>query len=84
MFEKMLSESGSELNVVVGPMNPVISDFIQRNMRPNEIIQKFAAYFEQQKNLVDLIVVIIPDFPPGVYGKLLKIYLVFFLDISQP
>lgn len=66
----MLIDSGRELNVAVGPMNPVFNNFIQRNMRPNEITQIVAAYFEQQKTLVDLIVVIIPDFPPGIYGKL--------------
>lgn len=74
----MLVDSGRELNVAVGPMNPVISDFIQRNMRPNEITQRVATYFDQQKALVDLIVVIIPDFPPGIYGKLLKIEYVLF------
>lgn len=69
MFEKCLIESGRELNVQVNPMNPVISDFINRNVRPNEISQKVANYFEKLKNNVDLIVVIIPDFPSGVYGK---------------
>lgn len=69
----MLADSGRELNVAVGPMNPVITDFINKNMSQNKITQKVAAYFEQYKTLVDLFVVVIPQFSSGVYGKLLTI-----------
>jgi len=62
--------SGKELNVVVNPMDPPIICLLQRNMRVGEIKTLVGNNFRKLKQVnTELIVVIIPDSPAGVYGK---------------
>lgn len=62
--------SGKDLNVVVNPMDPPINCLLQRNMRVGEIKTLVGNNFRKLKQVnTDLIVVIIPDSPAGVYGK---------------
>lgn len=61
---------GRDLNVIISPMNPAHNISIQRNWRINDIQNEVVSFFNKQKNNVELIVVIIPDSPPGVYGIL--------------
>lgn len=68
-FEKCLMMSGRGLNVNVSPMDPVHNCPIQRHWRLPDIQREVTNFFKVKSNDVQLIVVIIPDFPPGVYGK---------------
>lgn len=62
--------SGKDLNVVVSPMDPPINCLLQRNMRVGEIKTLVGNNFRKLKQVnTELIVVIIPDSPAGVYGK---------------
>jgi len=62
--------SGKDLNVVVNPMDPPINCLLQRNMRVAEIKTLVGNNFRKLKQVnTELIVVIIPDAPAGVYGK---------------
>lgn len=62
--------SGRDLNVNVSPMDPVINCFLQRNCRMDEVKASVGSVFTKQKACnTDLIVVVIPDNPSGVYGK---------------
>jgi len=62
--------SGRELNVAINPMDPVINCFLPRNFHLEELKTSVGKIFTQQKACnTELIVVVIPDFPSGVYGK---------------
>ncbi|XP_050439319.1 protein argonaute-2-like [Adelges cooleyi] len=67
-FERCLMQSGRELNVNINRMAPVFNVTIQRHWRVNDIEREVTFFFNKQKHNMDLIVVIIPDFPPGVYA----------------
>ncbi|CAH1737621.1 unnamed protein product [Aphis gossypii] len=68
-LERNLIMSGKELNVVVNPMDPPINCLLQRNMRVAEIKTLVGNNFRKLKQVnTELIVVIIPDAPAGVYG----------------
>ncbi|XP_050530868.1 protein argonaute-2-like isoform X2 [Daktulosphaira vitifoliae] len=67
-FEKDLIKEGRDLNVIISPMNPVQNSPIQRNWRMSDIQNEVLNFFNKQKNNIELIVVIIPDSPPGVYA----------------
>lgn len=60
--------SGRNLNVIVSPMDPAHNCPIQRHWRLQDIQREVTNFFTAKSN-VELIVVIIPDYPPGVYGK---------------
>lgn len=52
-------------------MDPIITITLDRFCRLPEIESKVSEVLKSTKqNNVDLVVVIIPDFPPGVYGIL--------------
>lgn len=68
-FEKYLVNSGKELNVIVNPMNPVINCFINRHWRLNDIQREITHILNKANGVVELVVVIIPDYPTNVYGK---------------
>lgn len=65
----MLSDCGKNLNVTVSKMKPILNYIIPRGCRFPDIGKQVTNLFNSQKNLVDLIVVVIPDFPSGLYGK---------------
>ncbi|XP_026820735.1 protein argonaute-2-like [Rhopalosiphum maidis] len=68
-FERTLIASGNSLNVSVNPMNPPINNVVQRNARLSEIKTLVGNLFTKLKaNNVELVVVIIPDYPPGIYA----------------
>lgn len=68
-LERNLMMSGKDLNVVVNPMDPPINCLLQRNMRVAEIKTLVGNNFRKLKQVnTELIVVIIPDSPAGVYG----------------
>jgi len=61
--------SARDLNVVISPMDPVINCFLSRNNLA-DLKSSIGTIFSQQKACnTELIVVVIPDFPAGVYGK---------------
>lgn len=68
-FEDALIKCGKDLDVNVCKMDPVYNYFIQRNYRPNDILKEVTNFFNKLKDVVELIVVIIPDYPAGIYGK---------------
>ncbi|XP_050538341.1 protein argonaute-2-like isoform X4 [Daktulosphaira vitifoliae] len=68
-FERDLIRSGRDLNVNVSPMNPIYNMPVQRNWRLNEIEREIKKFFTSQKQInMELIVVIIPDSPLGIYA----------------
>lgn len=68
-FENGLIRSGAELNVTVRSMYPVKNHFLRRNCRLSEIRIEVTNFFNKAKaDGIELIVVIIPDGPAGVYG----------------
>jgi len=70
MFEGCLINSGKNLNVNVNRPYPVKNVPIQRHWRLNYIQKEVTTVFNwAKKESVELVVVIIPDYPPGVYGK---------------
>jgi len=71
-FERTLISSGSSLNVSVNPMDPPINNGgVQRNARLSEIKTLVGNIFTKLKaNNVELVVVIIPDYPPGIYAAI--------------
>lgn len=67
-FEKSLMMSGKDLNVVINAMDPVINCFVSRQNLA-EIKSSVMNIFIKQKALkTDLIVVVIPDYPVGIYA----------------
>lgn len=61
--------SARDLNVTISPMDPVINNFLSRNNLA-DLKSSIGNIFSQQKaNGTELVVVVIPDYPPGVYGK---------------
>ncbi|KAF0766388.1 protein argonaute-2-like [Aphis craccivora] len=68
-FEKMLILSGKDLNVTIEPMNHVISLFIPRKFNLDEYKAKVESIFTKLKACnTEIIFVIFPEFPTGVYG----------------
>lgn len=61
--------SGKELNVIVNSMNPVYNCFIQRHWRLNDIHREVTTILNKAIGTIELVVVIIPDYPSNVYGK---------------
>lgn len=62
--------SARDLNVVINPMDPVINCFLPRNNSLSELKNLMGNLFAKQKACdTELIVVVIPDYPPGIYGK---------------
>lgn len=62
--------SARDLNIGLGPMDPVINCFMSRNNNLVELKNLIGNVFSKQKALdTELIVVVIPDYPAGVYGK---------------
>lgn len=71
-FERMLIQSGKELNVMVNPMDPVFNVTLQRNVRIDAIEKDVENFLNRAKKFappMELVVVVIPDYPPGIYGK---------------
>jgi len=61
--------SARDLNVNISPMDPVINSFLSRNNLA-DLKSSIGDIFSKQKAFgTELIVVVIPDYPPGVYGK---------------
>jgi eukaryotic translation initiation factor 2C len=68
-FEKSLMMSAKDLNVIINPMDPVINCFMPRGSLA-EIKSSIGSIFTKQKALnTELIVVVIPDYPIGVYAS---------------
>lgn len=62
--------SGTDLNVTVRPMYPVKNYLLRRNCRLNDVQVEVTNFFNKAKaDGMELIVVIIPDGPTGIYGK---------------
>lgn len=71
-FESCLINSGKGLNVAVSPMYPVISCVIERRWHAHDIQKEIIGIFNKIKNEnFELVVVVIPDFPSGIYGNYL-------------
>nr|QEI10611.1 argonaute 2 X2 [Myzus persicae] len=69
-FEKSLMMSARDLNVVINPMDPVINCFLPRNNSLSELKNLMGNLFAKQKACdTELIVVVIPDYPPGIYAS---------------
>lgn len=71
-FEKLLIQSGKDLNVAVEPMFFPYNLHIQKYDRIESIEESLNNFLMSQKVLnppVELVVVIIPDYPQGIYGK---------------
>ncbi|CAH1731499.1 unnamed protein product [Aphis gossypii] len=68
-FEKMLMSSGKDLNVTIDPMNRAINLFIPRTFNLDEYKTKVESIFAKLKAYdTEIIFVIFPEFPKGVYG----------------
>lgn len=69
-FEKILIMSGKDLNVNVNQISHICPYNIPRNGHLSEIQKEVTKLFNNFKaKSFELIVVIIPDYPPGIYGK---------------
>lgn len=71
-FERMLIQTGRELNVMVNQMDPVFNMGLPRNAPTDAIEKDVQKFLNQTKQLVppiELVVVVIPDYPPRIYGK---------------
>jgi len=61
--------SAKDLNVIINPMDPVINCFMPRSSL-SEIKTAIGIIFTKQKACnTELIVVVIPDYPQGIYGE---------------
>jgi len=61
--------SARDLNVVINPMDPVINCFLSRSTLA-DIKTSIGSVFTKQKACnTELIVVVIPDYPAGIYGE---------------
>jgi len=69
-FEKSLMTSARQLlNVIINPMDPVINCFLSRSSLA-EIKTSIGIIFTKQKACnTELIAVVIPDYPDGIYGE---------------
>ncbi|XP_016662198.1 protein argonaute-2 isoform X1 [Acyrthosiphon pisum] len=68
-FEKSLMMSARDLNVVMSPMDPVINIFLPRSSLA-DIKTSIGNVFTKQKACnTELIVVVIPDYPAGIYAS---------------
>ncbi|XP_050438585.1 protein argonaute-3-like isoform X2 [Adelges cooleyi] len=67
-FEKRLRGSGQSVNVDISPMAPPFNIPIKQKSHINKIERKVTNFFNKQKHIMELIVVIIPEFPAGVYA----------------
>ncbi|XP_025198780.1 protein argonaute-2-like [Melanaphis sacchari] len=71
IFEGLLISSGKNLNVTVNSMDPVMNCIVQRNGRISEINTLIGNKFTMLKSQkVELVVVIIPDCPTGIYAAI--------------
>lgn len=71
-FERMLIQSGKDLNVCVNFMDPVQNLGIPKYGRIETIEREVKVFLNSTKSLtppMELVVVVIPDYPPGIYGK---------------
>jgi histidinol-phosphate/aromatic aminotransferase/cobyric acid decarboxylase-like protein len=57
------------LNVKVKPMVPGINLTFQRGVRLGDVQKDVTKTLNNLKGKVDLVVVVIPDNPSGIYGK---------------
>jgi len=74
-FEKFLISSGRDLNVVINPLLHISNQVIRRHSHLRDVQTGVTTYFNKAKaDGIELIIVIIPENPTGVYGKKL-IYL---------
>lgn len=65
-------ESGRELNVKVEPNPFIYASPISKRDHIDVIENNLKTYFAKQKSLdppIELIVVIFPEYPSGIYGK---------------
>lgn len=68
-FETSLISSGLFLNVKVSPMLPPVNKVLPRNCNLKDVQNDITTFFNTAKKTIELIIVIIPDNIPGVYGK---------------
>lgn len=69
-LEKSLMASSRELNVFLSPMEHPMNRPIERHWRLNDIGREVTNFFMKAKaDKMELVVVVIPDYPAGVYGK---------------
>lgn len=64
--------SARDLNVIINPMDPVISCFLPRSSLADIKIAIGSVFTKQKACNTELIVVVIPDYPAGIYGEKLK------------
>ncbi|VVC24908.1 Hypothetical protein CINCED_3A021441 [Cinara cedri] len=72
-FERMIIQSGRDLNVMVNPMDPVFSMTLQKHIRIDSIEKDVQNFLNRAKKFVppmELVVVIIPDYPQGIYAAI--------------
>jgi len=68
-FEKSLLMSARDLNVVINPMDPVINRLLPRSSLADIKTSIGNVFTEQKACNTELIVVVIPDYPAGIYGE---------------
>lgn len=71
-FESLLIQSGRELNVAVDPVYFPYNVPLHKYERIETVELVINNFLKNQKSLnppIELVVVIIPDYPPGIYGK---------------
>ncbi|KAL4119321.1 hypothetical protein QTP88_012145 [Uroleucon formosanum] len=68
-FEKSLMMSARDLNVIINPMDPVINCFLPRSSLADIKITIGSVFTKQKACNTELIVVIIPEYPAGIYAS---------------
>jgi len=62
--------SGKDLNITIDPMSHVVNYFIPKKFNLDEFKAKVESIFAKLKACnTEIIFVIFPEFPTGVYGK---------------
>ncbi|VVC41898.1 Argonaute linker 2 domain,Ribonuclease H-like domain,PAZ domain,Piwi domain,Argonaute, linker 1 [Cinara cedri] len=72
-FERMLIQSGKELNVMINPMDPEFNVIFNKNESIKAIEKYVQKCLIKVKNCVppmELVMVVIPDYPQGIYATI--------------